>query len=68
VRDASGSAGSFIGHQVEARVRKSVAGGMVQLETGGAYLFDGRFLREAPNATGGGDTAYGYAQITLSFQ
>lgn len=68
VRDATGSAGSFIGHQFEARVRKNLMGGKLQLEVGGAYLSDGRFLREAPNATGGGGTLYGYVQATLSFQ
>jgi hypothetical protein len=68
VRDATGSSGSFIGHQFEARVRKNLMNGRLQLDVGGAYLSDGRFLREAPNATGGGGTLYGYVQATLNFQ
>jgi hypothetical protein len=67
VRDASGRAGSSIGHQIEARVRKSLMSGLLQLEVGGAYLSDGKLLREAPNAPRGGGTAYGYLQVTLAF-
>jgi hypothetical protein len=68
VRDVTGDAGSFIGHQFEARVRTSLLSTRLQLEVGGASLSDGRFLREAPNATGGGGTLYGYASVTLALQ
>jgi len=68
VRDVSGSAGSFIGHQLEARLRKSLVNGMLSIEAGGAYLADGRFLREAPNATRDGGVLYGYLQITVSIR
>jgi hypothetical protein len=68
VRDVTGDAGSFIGHQFEARVRTSLLSKRLQLEVGGASLSDGRFLREAPNATGGGGTLYGYASVTLALQ
>lgn len=67
VRDPSGASGSFVGHQIEARVRVDVLPGNLGLEFGGAYLFDGTFLKKAPNAAGNGDTAYFYSQGTLSF-
>ncbi|HET9395404.1 MAG TPA: alginate export family protein [Nitrospiraceae bacterium] len=67
LRDASGNSGSFIGHQVEARLRWDLRHESVRLELGGAYLFAGEFIRSAPNATGQGDTAYGYFAVDLSF-
>jgi len=42
---------------VEARLRYALLPGNLGLEVGGAYLIDGRFLRETPNASGEGDTA-----------
>lgn len=67
VRDPSGATGSFAGHQIEARVRTDILPGNLRLELGGAYLFEGEFLKKAPNAARDGDTAYFYTQATLSF-
>lgn len=67
VQDPSGASGSFVGHQIEARVRADLIPENLCLELGGAYLVDGDFLQNAPNATRGGDTAYFYSQATLSF-
>ncbi|WP_232210436.1 alginate export family protein [Nitrococcus mobilis] len=67
VRDPGGASGSFVGHQIEARVRADVLPGNLGMEFGGAYLFDGEFLKKAPNAAGNGDTAYFYTQSTLTF-
>ena len=39
---------------------------MLRWETGGAVLFNGRFLDQAPNANGFGDTVYGYIDLTLT--
>lgn len=67
VRDPSGNSGSFLGHQLEARLRWNMFPGNVRLEVGGAYLFAGEFVRNAPNAPGQGDTAYGYVSLELTF-
>lgn len=67
MRDPSGNSGSFVGHQLEARVRWDVLPGNVRLEAGGAYLFAGEFIKNAPNATHRGDTAYGYLSLELTF-
>ncbi len=66
-RDATGNSGSLIGHQLEARVRWDVLPGNVRLEAGGAYLFAGEFIKNAPNATYRGDTAYGYLSMEITF-
>lgn len=67
VRDPSGSCGTFGGHQVEARIRYWFVPDFLRLDTGGAVLFNGRFLKDAPNANGFGDTLYGYVDLTATF-
>jgi len=67
VRDASGAAGSFAGQQVEARARYWLVPKRLQLEAGGAVLFNGAFLDTAANANGRGDPVYGYMQMTTTF-
>ncbi len=67
VRDASGASSSFAGHQIELRGRYWLLPQSVRLEAGGALFLNGSFLDTAPNATGEGDTAYGYADITFYF-
>lgn len=67
LRDETGQAGAFIGHQFEGSLRWDIAPGNVRLETGVAYLADGRFLREAPNASPDGDTFYGFSSVEFSF-
>jgi hypothetical protein len=39
---------------------------MLRWEAGGAVLFDGRFLKSAPNANRLGNTVYGYTDLTLT--
>ena len=67
VHDPSGTSGSFVGHQIEARVRADAVPGNLSVELGGAYLIAGGFLRDAPNAARVANSAYFYAQATLSF-
>lgn len=67
VRDPSGVAGKFGGHQIEARARYWIIPRMLRLDAGGAVLFHGRFLKDAPNSNGFGDTLYSYVDLTLSF-
>jgi hypothetical protein len=67
LRDRSGETGSFIGHQVEARVRWNLRPNGIRLEAGVAHLFAGEFMEDAPNSNGQGDATYLYSQIALSF-
>jgi len=67
VRDATGGTGRFAGHQIEARVRYWLIPKRLRLEWNGLYLSKGRFLRDAPNATAGGDTLYSSFNATVTF-
>ncbi|MDY6946536.1 MAG: alginate export family protein, partial [Pseudomonadota bacterium] len=67
LQDPSGASGSFVGHQVEVQVQYNVRPGNLLLELGGAHLFHGRFLAEAPNAPTEGDSTYIYAQAMATF-
>lgn len=57
VRDASGRAGDFAGHQIDGRVRYRLSKA-VRLEGDAVLLAKGRFLRDAPNAPPGRWTKY----------
>jgi hypothetical protein len=47
--DPAGESGTFLGHQVEGRVRWEIAPENVRLEAGLAYLWLGGFPKSAPN-------------------
>jgi hypothetical protein len=66
VRDPTGRSGSFVGQQIEMRIRWHLLPGNVILEFGYAHLFAGEFIDKAPNANRG-DTNYVYSQIILDF-
>jgi len=67
VSDVTGQSGSFIGNELEFSVSWNVVPKNVALEVGGAFLVDGQFRSEAPNASGEGDSSFLYTQVTLSF-
>jgi hypothetical protein len=67
VRDAAGNSGRFAGQQFEGRARWWVAPEKLRFEATGALLRKGRFLKTAPNATGGGDTRYISLNLTAFF-
>ncbi len=67
VRDVSGRSGTFAGHQIETRVRYWLVPKRIRLDSGGAVFFNARFLDEAPNRAGNGNTLYGYFSVTTSF-
>ena len=67
VRDASGNSDSFLGHQVEVRVRYTPVPNNVRLEFGVAHLFVGEFVEQAPNANSADDITYAYSQVSLTF-
>ncbi|UDF03123.1 alginate export family protein [Asticcacaulis sp. AND118] len=67
VRDASGRAGTFSGHQLEGRFRYWVKPKKLRAEINAAWIAKGRFLTEAPNAPRTGDTRYVSLALTGSF-
>lgn len=67
VRDASGKAGSFAGHQVESRMRYWIVPGLLRGEINAFWLAKGRFLRTAPNAPATGNTTYVSSALLASF-
>jgi hypothetical protein len=67
VRDPTGASGDDVGTQLELRWRHQLIPNSVRLSVGGAALFDGDFLKTAPNATREGDTYYGYTELQFSF-
>ena len=67
LRDTTGAAGNHVGQQTEVRARWDALPGNLRIEAGAARLFAGRFIKNAPNATGQRDTTYGYIQATLKF-
>ncbi|MCW1382104.1 alginate export family protein [Novosphingobium sp. KCTC 2891] len=66
VKDGSGASGRFAGHQIEGRLRYWIVPGLLQSDLGAAFLLKRGLLRDAPNARGNGDTAYGYLDLTLT--
>jgi len=67
VRDATGATSGYLGQQAEVRLRWDLVPGNLQFEAGAAHLFDGSFMKNAPNATRQGDATYAYIQLALSF-
>ena len=63
LRDVSGASGSFIGQQVEARVRWSLLPGNIRFEMGIAHLFLGEFAVSAPNTNGDRSPTIIYSQL-----
>ena len=64
--DPSGAAGSYLGEQIEARLRYALSGN-VELEAGGAFLARGTFQRSVAGAPDSPNTSYAYTAATLSF-
>lgn len=67
VRDPSGAAGHYVGTHLDTRVRYWLIPERLQLGAGGAILFKGRFMKDAPNAPQTGNTRYGFMDATVFF-
>ncbi|MBM4363297.1 MAG: alginate export family protein, partial [Deltaproteobacteria bacterium] len=63
LRDPTGDSGSFVGQQIEARVRWHLFPRNLTFDVGGAGFVRGRFAESAPNG-GTGPSAYVYSQVT----
>jgi hypothetical protein len=62
-RDPSGASGSFIGHQLEGRLRMNLLPGNIGLDIGAVYVSAGEFLA----AQSVDDAIYGYVTTTFTF-
>ena len=67
VRDFTGSAGNFAGHQVELQLRYWLVPKFLRGQLNIVNLSKGRFLRTAPNAVTGADTHYIATTISMHF-
>ena len=67
MRDATGASGDDVGTQIELRYRRWLLPDSLRLTVGGAAVIRGDFLESAPNATGEGDTLFGYTDLTWTF-
>ena len=64
--DETGSSGTFLGHQLEGRLRWHAVERHITLETGFAFLALGEFPKNVPNGNpDAGDPVYLYLQISL---
>lgn len=66
VRDASGAAGNFAGHQFDSRMRYWLAPGRLRAELNAVFLAKGRFYAASPNSPGNRDTVYLAAGLTAT--
>ncbi|MDT8427407.1 MAG: alginate export family protein [Pseudomonadales bacterium] len=66
-RDPLGQSGNFAGHQIEFRTRYWLIPQQIRYEIGAAVFLEGRFLRNAPNATDTGNPVFVYTDISFSF-
>jgi hypothetical protein len=67
IRDPTGQAGEFAGHQFDARVRYWLLPAAVRLELNALHLAKGRFLQEAPNARRNGDANFLALSVQATF-
>ena len=67
VRDLTGASGTDAGVQLEGRWRHWLVKDSLRLALGGAIVFQGDFLDNAPSATGMSDPVYGYSELTWTF-
>lgn len=67
VQDPVGNSGTYLGQQLEGRLRWDVLPGNLRWELGAAYYFKSGFAKNAPNANDEGDSNFVYSQLTFSF-
>ncbi|MDG2302156.1 MAG: alginate export family protein [Gammaproteobacteria bacterium] len=67
ISDPTGTASSFLGQQIEARLRWELAPNNSLIEIGTAYLRSGKYARDAGNKAYKKDIFYNYLQLSFSF-
>jgi len=66
IRDSTGNSGSYVGQQMEMRLRWQAIPKTLQFESGWAHLFKGSFAKNAPNAPSDKrDSDYFYFQTSI---
>jgi len=65
LRDPTGEAGSFVGQQIDARVRTYLVRGLATVDVGGAVLSRGSFARQVDGGRPE-PAVYFYAEVTLA--
>lgn len=67
VHDPSGESGSYLGQQLEGRLRWDILPKSLRWEIGAAYYFLDGFAEDAPNANDQGNARFVYSQLTVLF-
>ena len=67
LRDRDGNSGSFIGQQLDARLRWAPAASNLSVDITAAYLWKGEFLTDVPFAPPGDNILYWYFSANLAF-
>jgi hypothetical protein len=67
LRDTTGASGSYVGSQIELRLRATLLSGNVGVEGGYAHLLAGEFMKNAPGTPDRGDADYVYVQLVLRY-
>jgi hypothetical protein len=67
LRDRDGNSGSFIGQQLDARLRWKPAGANFSVDLTAAYLWKGEFLTDVPLAPPDDNILYWYFSANLAF-
>ena len=67
LRDPDGNSGSFVGHQLELRLRWIPPAGNLSVDLSAAYLDKGEFLQNVPLAPPGDHVFYWYFGTSLTF-
>ena len=67
ISDPTGTASSFLGQQIEARLRWELAANNSLLEIGTAYIRSGKYARDTGNKAYKKDIFYNYLQLSFSF-
>ncbi len=67
VRDPQGDSGTYLGQQLEGKLRWDIVPNNISWEFGAAYYFKSGFAQDAPNANDEGDSNFVYSQLTFSF-
>lgn len=65
LRDPTGDSGSFLGHQIEGRIRWQAVPNQLAFDVGCAYLAKGEFAKDAPGSVDA-SPLYFYSQVTVT--
>jgi hypothetical protein len=67
LQDPSGKTDSFVGQEIDSRLKWDIIPGNLSADMGVSYLFAGPFIHDAPNSDGKGDSTYAYVSLAFKF-